>query len=110
MVVNDLDLVRIAVLPAKADPPLIVDTDTVLSDPIALELLEPVARRDTQVIEGLGGVHRNQFPQHDASEVGWISANRLPVEEAGSIPVAEALDHPAKLAPGVSNGKRYYGR
>jgi hypothetical protein len=97
MVGNDLDLVRIAVLPAKADPPLIVETNTVLPDPIALELLEPVARRDTKVLEGLGGVHGSQFPQHDASEIGWISADRLPVEEARSIPVAEALDHAPKL-------------
>ena len=107
MVVNDLDLVRITVLPPKADPPLVVDPDTVLSDPIALELLEPVARRDTQVIEGLSGVHGSQLPQHDASEGGGISADRLPVEEAGRIPIAEALDHSRTLTRRVSNGKRY---
>ena len=36
---DDLDLERVAVLPAKADSPLIVDADAVLPGPIAAELL-----------------------------------------------------------------------
>ncbi len=53
MIVSDLDVVRITVLPGKADPPLIVDTDTVLPCAIPLELLEPVARRYAKVVKGL---------------------------------------------------------
>ena len=110
MVVNDLNLVRRTVRPAKANPPLIVDADTVLAGAIALELLEPIAGRHAEVIERLGGVQSNQLPEHRAPKVGWISADRLPVEEAGGIPVAEALDHCDKLTPRVSNDKRYYVR
>ena len=108
MVVNDLDVMRVAILPAKADPPLIVDPDTVLSSAIALELLEPVARRNTKVVQGFSCVHNHQLPQHDPAEVAGISADRLPVEEAGSVAVAEALDHFCKLTRRVNNVKRYY--
>ncbi len=108
MVVNDLDVVRIAIRPAKANPPLVVDPDTVLSSAVALELLEPVPWRHTEVVQGLGGVHGHQLPQHHASEVGRISADRLSVEETGGVAVAEALDHPDKLTRRVNNVKRYY--
>ena len=110
MVVNDLNLVRRTARPAKAEPPLIVNADTVLTGAIAFELLKPVAGRHAQIIERLGGVQGNQLPEHSAPKVGWISADRLPVKEAGGIPVAEALDHRSKLTPRVSNGKRYYVR
>jgi hypothetical protein len=36
MVVRDLDLVGVAVLPAEADPSLVVDADAVLAYPVAL--------------------------------------------------------------------------
>ena len=106
MIVNDLGFVRIAVLPAKADPPLIVDSDTVLSGAIACELLQAVAGRDTKVTERLGRVQGHELPQHDAAEISWISADRLPVKEASGIPVSEALDHPPNVTRRVSNGKR----
>ena len=108
VVVNDLDFVGITIVPAKADPPLIIDPDTVLPGAIALELLEPVARRDTKVVQRFGGVHGHQLPQHDPAEVSRISADRLPVEEPGCVAVTETCDHPRKLTRRVNNVKRYY--
>ena len=67
MVVNDLDVLSVSVRPAKADPPLIVDPDTVLSRAIDLELLEPVTWWDTKVVQSLGGIHGHQLPQHHPS-------------------------------------------
>jgi hypothetical protein len=45
MVIHDLDTVRPGVSPDKADAPLVVDPDAVLSRPIAFEDFEPAARR-----------------------------------------------------------------
>jgi len=49
VVVNDLDLIGIAISPFAANPPSIVDPDTVLPFPVARKLLESVARRQAQV-------------------------------------------------------------
>ena len=87
-----------------------VDADTVVPQAIALELLQPVARRHAQVIERLGGIQSNRLPEHGAPKIGWISADRLTLEKAGGIAAAEALDHCGKLTPRVSNGERYYVR
>ncbi len=45
MIVNELDLIDIPSLPPEADPPLIVDADTVLSLTITLESLETIRWR-----------------------------------------------------------------
>jgi hypothetical protein len=50
MIVDDLNFVRVAFFPAKADPPLIVDSDGVLAPPISLQGLQSKARR-LEVIE-----------------------------------------------------------
>jgi len=44
VIVDDLDVGRVAVLPAKAHAPLIVDPDRVLSGAISLQRLESKAR------------------------------------------------------------------
>jgi hypothetical protein len=51
VVIGDLNLVHSIVLPDKADAVLIVDPYAVLSVPIALQSLQPVSRRRTQVVE-----------------------------------------------------------
>jgi len=51
MIVNDFHVVSISVLPAKADPPLIVDPDAVLA--VAVKLLQPVSR-EGQIAQACG--------------------------------------------------------
>jgi hypothetical protein len=46
VVVNDLDLMGVTIFPIEAEPPLVIDADTVLTAPPTFELLQPIARRD----------------------------------------------------------------
>ena len=48
--IHDCYVERVALMPADADPPLIVDPNAVLSGPIALELLEPIAQRRPEIL------------------------------------------------------------
>ena len=93
MIVNDLDLMRIAVLPSEADAPLIVDPNTVLPSALPSQLLQSIPRRDAQIIEGFRGIDDNQLSQHGAPEVARVSADPLPLEQPLGVPIAEALDH-----------------
>ena len=45
VIIDDLDLVSVAITPYKTDPPLIVDSNAVLALAIAGEFLEPISRR-----------------------------------------------------------------
>jgi|KBSSwiStaDraftv2_1062776.scaffolds.fasta_scaffold15201_5 hypothetical protein len=93
MIVNDLDLVRVTISPPKADPPLIVDANTVLPDAIAFELLEAVPRRHPEIVQRFGRVHGDQFAQHRPQELSGIAPNALALEQGFGIPIGEALDH-----------------
>ena len=100
MVVDDFDVVRIGVFPSEADASLIVDTDTVLARAIPFQLLKAVPRRHPRVVERLGGIHGDQFPQHHPAEFRRVSSHRLAAEQARRITIAKTLDH-GKNIPGA---------
>jgi hypothetical protein len=62
VVIHDLDVERIVLGLGETHAPLIVDPDALLSRALALELLEPVAGWDTEVLERAGAVQHHQFP------------------------------------------------
>jgi hypothetical protein len=93
VIVNDLYLVGIAILPPKADAPLLVDANTVLAGAIAPELLQSIAGRHAEVVELLGRVHRHKLAQHRALEIRGISSDGLASEQTLSISIGEGVDH-----------------
>ncbi|OIP30591.1 MAG: hypothetical protein AUK23_08415 [Deltaproteobacteria bacterium CG2_30_43_15] len=81
MVINDLNVVCMTVLEAEAYAPLIVDADTPLSDSAALQLLQLVIGRNTQVFQLFRPVEHCQLAQShdlDIHETG----NPLAVEQS----------------------------
>ena len=59
VIIDDLDVEGVAVLPAEADAPLIVDPDTVLTLSVARELLQSISRRR--------GANHPAMPRHPGS-------------------------------------------
>src|SRR5262245_49616738 len=57
VVVHDLNIGRaiVAGRPFEADPPLLIDSDAVLTCPVALERLKTIARQATQIPQRGGG-------------------------------------------------------
>lgn len=51
MIVAELNLIGVAILPPEADAPLIIDPKTIQLFHLAPFLLQPVARRVTQVVD-----------------------------------------------------------
>ncbi len=66
MVVLDAYLIGMTRFPDKADPPLIVDSDTILTVSVPGEFLEVVAWRRTQV------VNRNCGVKHEELAIGTL--------------------------------------
>src|SRR5260370_42263876 len=65
VIVHYFNVMRLAIPPDEADPPLIVDPNTVLSSAISLERFEMVPRWNTKIIELPGGMKVEQFaPRH----------------------------------------------
>jgi hypothetical protein len=105
VVIDDLDFVRMAILPDKTHPPLVVDPDAVLALPICRESLKPVPRRNLEVIEFRGSVHLHELPQRNTLQVLGNRLTSFAPEELLGFFVPEALDHGPILTLGVSSGQ-----
>jgi len=78
VVIDKLDFIRIAILPAKTDSPLPIDANAVLSTAIAFELLEAIAWRHFEVRQRLRRIQDQQLSQRHPLDVhgqplGWLT-------------------------------------
>jgi hypothetical protein len=93
VVIDNLDVFRSCGGPPEADSPLLVDPDAVFADAITLQLLKPIARRDTQVTEHVGGIEDEQLPEGDPGCSLIESSCSLSVPNALGLLVSERPDH-----------------
>jgi hypothetical protein len=63
MVIADFDIFGISILPAKANAPLVVDPDRVLTAPVTGKRFQPIARRDAQVVQPFSPMDQTQLHQ-----------------------------------------------
>jgi len=93
MIVNDLDIVRVSVFPAEADPPLIVDPNAMLSGAIVSQLLEAIAGWDPKVVQLLSRIDGNQLAEHRALKLRRKPTDLFSSEKPLGVAIAEAVDH-----------------
>jgi hypothetical protein len=96
MVINYLDLVGVAVAPLKADSPLIVDADAVLASAVACQFFQPIAWGDTKIIQYLGCIHQQQFPQCDSLQWTCELLDGEAMEKGFGLLIAETTNHGAR--------------
>ena len=77
MVVHDLDIPCRAFAPFEAYPPLIVDTDAVLSAPIAVQSFKAIARRNPQIVEPFSRVEGEKPASTPALNLIGQALNRV---------------------------------
>jgi hypothetical protein len=61
VVINDFNIFCTCIRPMKADTPLIIDTNAVLTDTIILERFKVVAGRHSQIIKPSGDLELSKF-------------------------------------------------
>ena len=102
MVIRHLNVVRIAIFKTKAYTPLVVNGNRILSNPISLQLVKPIARRQLQVIYGCGEIKILQLAQCPLP-----NSRRKPLRLAAVIQllrafVGKCLDHAQSVMPYVT--------
>ena len=70
MVVGDFDTVGVVVLPAEAEPPLLIDADAELAGAAAFEGFESVAGRVAEIGEEAGLVEHVELAPGGGLDVG----------------------------------------
>ena len=76
----------------EADAPLLIDPNAVLTDAVAAQRFQPVARQRGKVSKRLRAVQQNQAARRLTGE-GLKCRNALPLEEAPRRPILEAAYH-----------------
>lgn len=69
MIIRDFYIVGIAIEKTKANAPLIVDGDRVLSLTVPFELMKSISRRKLQVIQGSSQIDILQLSDRSSSDV-----------------------------------------
>jgi hypothetical protein len=93
MVINDLDVISFAISPAKADPPLIVDPNAVLTPTVAVQFFESVAGRHFEIVEPLCGIDGQELSSGAPLDLQGQVPNSVASEDGCGALVGEALDH-----------------
>jgi hypothetical protein len=110
VIVNDLDVEGIGSDPSKADPPLIVDADAVLSDTIGRKFLQTVCWRNPEVGEARSSVQHDKFAKCDAKEIGRELAGQkgtFTLAGPASRDATKSRDIPSRRRWPVSRGRGY---
>ena len=92
MVVDDLDIIRVPLVPSKADPVPVVDADTMTGCPVAPQRFKAVAGRYQQVAEPSRTVQRHEPAKSDRFYVDE-PGHPLAAEQPFRVAAAERLDH-----------------
>src|SRR5664280_1178769 len=88
---GDFDIVGIPFFPAKADPVLIVDSQTMLSLALSGEPFETIARRNAQIGEALGRVQRDEAAQSGIRQMSQ-AFHKAAIEQPPRVRIAERLN------------------
>src|ERR1700722_14516898 len=92
MIVDDLNLFGGAIAPDETNPPLVVDSDRVLSLAVALKRFEPIAWRLTQIVQCADAIEQQQLTTSLAFN-GAKTRHVLIRKQARRYCVPERADH-----------------
>jgi len=93
MVVHYFYLLRVACPPKKADPPLVINPDAVLTLPISLQCFKSVRGWQTKIFQYGGSIYRVELHERALLNSGRKLPREPPMENSLGFPAAERLDH-----------------
>jgi len=70
MIICDFNVYRVSVFPCKANAPLVIYTDAVLTCSVAEKLFQPVRRGDAKIMEALRIIYHSQLSQRNLLDIG----------------------------------------
>ncbi len=106
MIIDDFDLLGSAVSPDKADSPLVVDANDVLSNPVSLQQFETISRWSRQVCQSFRLMDLPQLTLCHPLNIGAQSPRQTAMEQCFGIAIGEGADHPSLYTRRVMNVKR----
>ncbi len=107
MIVHDLDLIGVAVVPDKANAPLVVDADAVLTVAVARKSLKAITGRDSQVIQVRSVMEHHQLALRPALDMFREPPDSTAFGNRLGITVAVTPDHLLRVARHTNSVNHY---
>ena len=92
MVIDNLDIERFAPIETEAEPPLIVDAHAPLLKTITFQALQPIARRNSHILDDLSKIELDQFSYRRSLDIGK-PGNALAGKQRLGIAASKTPDH-----------------
>jgi hypothetical protein len=108
MIVSYFDVIHAVLMPFKANPPLIVNPNTVLPFPLSLQCFQVVCRRNPKVVKVSGSMDHNQFPFGNPLNVLRQFAGKTSIKYLFRLFAFECLNHRNILIQKDNIVKGYY--
>jgi len=93
MIVDDLNVPGFAIAPDKTDPPLIVNANAALTLAVAVQSLQTIAGRHTQIVELFRRVDRKQLSTSTPLNLRRQIADGVPSKDRCCAFIAKTSDH-----------------
>src|SRR4030095_5914434 len=93
MVVHYFYLLRVACPPKKADSPLVINPDAMLTLPISLQCFKSVRGWQTKIFQYGGSIYRVELHERALLNKGRALPRAPPMENSLGFPAAERLNH-----------------
>jgi hypothetical protein len=106
MIINNLNVIRVAVAPAEADAPLGIDSYAVLPFPVSRQGFQTVRRRNPKVRKRPGIVQHPQFPPRYLLDIAGQTPRNLPLPHLFRLPSSKTPDHASTITHRVIAVKR----
>ena len=106
MIINDFDLLGSAIAPDKANSPLVVDADAVLTGPASFQRLEAITWRWRQICQLFRLMDQPQLALRHALNVRAQAPRETSMEQGLGIATGEGADHVLLYTRRVMNVKR----
>ena len=97
MVIHDFDLVGFVAIPLKTDSPSLIDSYAELVLPIALQFLQVVRGRSTQVVQRTRIMKHAQLPIRGLLDLDRQPPGELPSEDLLRLPIPDGGDHKSSI-------------
>jgi hypothetical protein len=87
-------MLRSSLIPDKADPPLIIDPNRMLSPTVHSECFEPIARGHSKIAEYPGLIQKTKLSKRDVLDISRQFSAPTAGPDQFCFGIGEALNHP----------------
>jgi len=93
VVVDDADFGRVSIGPAEHDAPLVIQANRVEPPQVALQSLQPIARRDPEILDAGRRIEDQALSERDTPDLLQESLQALSAEEVSGATVGKTRNH-----------------